>query len=324
MIDLRAASSAIIVAAGLVSVLPALANDSSASIVAGGVVLGTTDAVRIASEGLYVSAERIDVDYVFENITDRDVTVQMAFPLPDVDARNVYGTWPEQAESTRFINFATSIDGRPVVTREIVEIIGADGRPITDIFRREGFPLAPYSSAWGDDIETGTPEAEARMARLAELGLLSADGRPDWTTRISFVWEAIFPARRTVEVSHSYKPVAGSFFFTPEVDNFESWYRARYCASAGEWRSLNRVAGRKQEYRLISEVGYALKPGANWAGPIGRFHLTLDKGHPKNLITLCFKGDLKKTAPTRFEFEAFDYTPREDILFAIMNTTIGD
>jgi hypothetical protein len=43
-----------------------------------------------------------------------------------------------------------------------------------------------------------------------------------------------------------------------------------------------------------------LKTGANWAGPIGDFRLTLNKGDPKALISFCETG-VVKTGPTTLE-----------------------
>jgi hypothetical protein len=57
---------------------------------------------------------------------------------------------------------------------------------------------------------------------------------------------------------------------------------------------------------------YVLRTGANWAGPIGRFHLIVDKGAPQNLVSLC-APDIRPTSDTRFELDRTNYTPREDL-----------
>lgn len=62
---------------------PALANDSTAETAAGGLVLTRTDAVAMVSEDLFVSARKVRVAYVFRNRTRKDVTVTVAFPMPD-------------------------------------------------------------------------------------------------------------------------------------------------------------------------------------------------------------------------------------------------
>ena len=44
----------------------------------------------------------------------------------------------------------------------------------------------------------------------------------------------------------------------------------------------------------------------------GKFSLTLDKGDPKNVISLCADG-VKKTGPTTFVVEKTDYSPDRDL-----------
>ena len=60
-----------------------------------------------------------------------------------------------------------------------------------------------------------------------------------------------------------------------------------------------------------------LHTGANWAAPIGRFHLTLDKGSPATLVSLCL-GGLHKTGPARFELERQDFRPSGDLKILLL------
>lgn len=60
------------------------ADDSSATIAAGGLVFQHNDAVRMLREDLYLSPNRVRIHFVFENTTSRDITLLVAFPLPDL------------------------------------------------------------------------------------------------------------------------------------------------------------------------------------------------------------------------------------------------
>ena len=60
-------------------VAPAAANDSVASMGAGGLVFQRTDGIEMRSEDLYVSAREIRVRYHFFNRTDRDIGTLVAF-----------------------------------------------------------------------------------------------------------------------------------------------------------------------------------------------------------------------------------------------------
>src|SRR5206468_586837 len=77
----KAMSRYLLPAAGLLALATAaLANDSTATTGAGGLVLRQTADIDMVSEDLYVSVEQIRVHYVFRNRTPRDVSVTIAFP----------------------------------------------------------------------------------------------------------------------------------------------------------------------------------------------------------------------------------------------------
>ena len=61
-----------------------------------------------------------------------------------------------------------------------------------------------------------------------------------------------------------------------------------------------------------SSISYVWSTGANWSGPIGKFHLTIDKDTPDNLISFCWDGKVTKTGPTSFEMSATDFSPPQD------------
>ena len=63
---------------------------------------------------------------------------------------------------------------------------------------------------------------------------------------------------------------------------------------------------------LTGDTGYIWSTGNNWSGPIKKFHLTIDKGLPGNLVSFCWDGKVTKTSPTTFEMEAEDWYPPWD------------
>ena len=90
-------------------------------------------------------------------------------------------------------------------------------------------------------------------------------------------------------------------------------YARDYCPDAAMKAAVIRFkAAHGGRAQAEDHVDYVLHTGANWAAPIGRFHLTLDKGDPKTLISVCLQG-LRKTSPTRFELERRDFTPKGDL-----------
>lgn len=305
---------------------PAAANDSAASLAAGGLVLERTDAVRMDSEDLYISADRISVTYRFTNVTDRDVTLDVAFPLPDVDVGALYHspTPSTASDQANFVNFSVSVDGRPVAYRTHQTAHTPAGRDITQVLRDRGLPFLPFSDRMWRAFETeeGRPIGDRQLSALGAL----IDGYPAWTVRTAFSWPQTFPAGRTLTVRHEYTPAAGAFLLGTDSEGEGKWYRETYCAGAGEWRGiLNRARdsrNRDQEgWLLVKTVDYILTTANNWAGPIGHFRLTIDKGSPRDLVSLCWAGGLTKTGPTTFEFQARNFRPTQDLAIAFVQAT---
>jgi hypothetical protein len=65
-------------------------------------------------------------------------------------------------------------------------------------------------------------------------------------------------------------------------------------------------------------VRYILRTAASWKGPIGHFRLTIDKGSPKSVVSLCI-GEIRKTGPTIFVFEKDDYVPERDLVILMVD-----
>ena len=103
---------------GALSLEAALANDSTAELTTGGLVFTKNDAIEMRSEDLFISAAEIRVDYRFLNKTDREVTVHVAFPLPEIkvkqDDENI--SVPTE-DPVNFLAFVTRVNGLPVAYR---------------------------------------------------------------------------------------------------------------------------------------------------------------------------------------------------------------
>jgi hypothetical protein len=70
--------------ANLVSGSDARANDSSALLETGGIVLTTSPDVTMESEELWISRVRVRVSYVFRNTGTREIRTRVAFPVPPI------------------------------------------------------------------------------------------------------------------------------------------------------------------------------------------------------------------------------------------------
>jgi hypothetical protein len=136
----------------------------------------------------------------------------------------------------------------------------------------------------------------------------------DGGATLTYYWTQKFPAGRTVVVEHSYKPALWqSFAPKPTAED-----TARYCIDAGTRKAIDDIARADSvKVYFANGLNYVLKTARNWSGPIGAFHLTIDKGDPKNVLSLCIDG-IKKTDPTRFELRKKDFVPDRDLALLIV------
>lgn len=142
---------------------------------------------------------------------------------------------------------------------------------------------------------------------------------PTWTLKSTYSWEAVFPAGETVEVQHSYKPSVGGTvavtFLSPPYEDYDpaTTYKTRYCTDDSFINTVKKTLPNPDEpYGAPyseSWISYVWSTGGNWSGSIGKFHLTIDKGRPENLVSFCWDGEVTKTSPTTFEMEATDWWP---------------
>lgn len=303
--------------AGLVSLMPAQANDSAAALAIGGITLTKSEAIRMDSEDLFVSEKAIRVKYRFTNISAQDIETLVAFPLPDHIASPVTSI-PDYRE----LNFQTLIDGQPAKL-DFVQRAIFKGQDVTERVVRLGLPVMPLFEVFEAALKK-LPKAD--LDALVKDGLLQNIGAPDnpdwenrWVTRTIVTRRQVFPAGRSVSVEHSYSPMPGGsvggafnreYRGTPEF----AGKRKTYCVDDGFIRAFDARQAKLKEPHAYSEIwlAYVLKTGANWAGPIGDFRLVIDKGAVDTLVSFCGSG-VKKIGPTQFEVRYQNFTPREDL-----------
>ena len=136
-----------------------------------------------------------------------------------------------------------------------------------------------------------------------------------------------FPAGRTVSVDHTYQPVTGQTFFTTFAlsdATEQEGYEKDYCLDASTKASIRagfvalRTPDGGEGYFNQYTTDFVIVTANNWKGPIGRFHLTIDKAKPGNILSMCWTGDLKKTGATTFESTLTNFAPKRDIQFLVL------
>lgn len=319
--------------------LPARADDSSAALATGGLVLEKTDRIALVSEDLFLSETAVRIAYRFRNLTDADIETTIAFPMPDITGDPEQTVDIPDPAHDNFLKFATEVDGRPVESQvEQRAFVTPSGKPeieVTAKLRALRIPLLPTAEATGKAL-AALRETERRD--LADAGLLDlregSEGRtetyPLWTMRSKFWRRQVFPAGREVVVRQSYVPSLGGqssqSFGSPIQDPPQkAAYRAKYCTDAAfekAAQALDRRAsadGGQTFHAFEKYLSYVITSGGNWAGPIGEFRLTVDKGDPATLVTFCGSG-VRKVGPTTFEMVVKDYRPKRDIDILLLKT----
>lgn len=307
----------------------ALANDSTATVGAGGLVLEKTDSIAMGSEDLFVSVDEVRVAYRFRNVTAVPVTTVVAFPMPPRRMSDEYGgdvAYPSA--------FRTTVDGKPVkVALERKAVVG--GKDVSARLDALRVPIAPDSI--NDAVKAMDALPPATRAELVRLGLAGEeewddDGKgmkkhliPLWTVEDKYWWRQAFAPGRDVRIDHRYVPGAGG-----SVDTFVAYseYRdspeakamiAEYCIDKAFIAAVDAHRKKGGEVRVMPQrtIDYILTTGANWARPIGQFRLVVDKGKPGNLVSFCGEG-VRKVSPTRFEMRKANYRPARDLKVLIV------
>jgi hypothetical protein len=316
------------------------ANDSTAELTTGGLTLTRSGDIEMQSEDLYVSPRQIRVGYRFYNASPKDVTTLVAFPMPDIAVADVGTriTLPT-GEPQNLLDFSTSVDGVPVEAHLLQKAIGQGGVDRTADLERLKVPLAPHLSST-DKAIAKLPRVvwdELRALGLADIEEYSAGrsmrrGRPSprWTLQTTYYWEQTFPAGKEIAIEHRYKPSIGRSAQTMVGDREamkEAWFKAytsKYCIDGGFTAAAERArkSARMQYGAPFSEkrISYRLATGSNWARPIGRFRLVVDKGHPANLVSFCGEG-ARKIGPTRIEVVKENFSPDQDLHILILEPT---
>lgn len=318
-----------ILCAVLALVGPAAANDTMAQLGTGGLVFVQTGTVKMESEDLYVSPEQVRVRYRFRNEGEEDTRTLVAFPLPDITGSPDGVVAIPTEDPQNLFGFETLIDGEPVEA-VLHQYVFAQNIEYTDLLVGMGVPLIPFGA---ETMEAIAGLSEDQKAELFHNGLVvpmefdSGQGwqkeyYPVWTLRSTYSWEADFPVGEPVTVEHSYKPsVGGTVAVTFLAEPYEGYdpaseYKRKYCTDDAFIRAVERTLPNPEERYSApffeSWISYVWSTGANWAGPIGKFRLTIDKGAPENLVSFCWDGKVTKTSPTTFEMEAEDWWPPWD------------
>jgi Domain of unknown function (DUF4424) len=191
------------------------------------------------------------------------------------------------------------------------------GRDVTAELQRFGLPLRLDVMTLRDQLLAMSPKERVatKVAGIADYheGDPAQNMPPDayglWSIVTRYHWTQTFPAGAEERISHSYtnRPPGGLFYWTNPPEDCQAYVTDQYCIDEGRSKALAKALQKPEgeetgTYGIAYNIFYVLRTANGWAGPIGKFTLTLDKGDPGNVISLCAEG-VKKTGPTTFVIE---------------------
>lgn len=347
---------AILQGLGLCAVLAGMAqaNDGFGGISATGLTFGQTNAVAMVEEDLFIGIDRISVDYLFRNTSAQDVTGEVIFPLPPISlGAMMMSDWnlPEDRSRENLVGFSVTVEGQPMPFKidrlAVIEPVWSEDRPLSAQYDTPGQDVTALLQSLDIPLSLDVDLVVERLGQVSAKGraaLLGAgaievygDGSggdeivPNWSIVLRHHWTQTFPAGADLRILHRYenRPSGGIFVWRdPPSDDWLQQVTAQYCIDAGTsaaiMKRLKGSASSGEDYvtGMAWNIAYVLRTANSWAGPIGRFRLTLDKGAVDNVISLCASG-IKKTGPTTFVMEKQNFTPQDDLAILVVQP-LGD
>ncbi|MBL9010999.1 MAG: DUF4424 domain-containing protein [Alphaproteobacteria bacterium] len=338
-------------AAALAAVLaaPAFANDGFGGLTATGLQFQDTADVQMLSEDLFLGLDQIRVSYVFRHTGEEDVTGEVIFPLPPINLSGLmesdFAIPREDLDKENFVGFTATVDGKkvPVKTDRIAVIeepwdenrqlsasYDSPGADITATLEENGIPL----SLDFDKVVAALKALPPRTKKEFEAAGLaffddSGEAYPSWSIIERYHWTQTFRAGKDVKIAHSYRsaPPGGIFVWrepSKEEGDYIQTLVDKYCIDKGTQSAIKKALiksdgdGEAWWNGMAYYLDYVLTTANTWNGPIGTFKLTIDKGDPKNVLSLCIDG-IKKTGPTTFVVEKKNFTPKSDLNLLIVS-----
>lgn len=319
-----------------------VANDSTARVGAGGIVLLKNNDIRMEQEALEVSTKAIRVNYRFKNETSANIQTTVAFPLPSYGWNPGESAYDGNVGPLRAFNLV--VDGTKVKTN-MIRKAEFQGQDITKALRSFGLTDSQIFETFGDCgvvgglIQCGlTTQQKAKVTHLLGRGHNSTD----WKVAETVHWEQIFPAGQSIEVQHEYKPFVGMTYGYPYQDHHPVSDNMPWAATSKSQADSEKEACLDEDMRkainkrvesqvrkgsawvqvVLHDVEYILGTGRNWKGPISEFRLRIVKESEDQVVSLCFPGKPRIVNATTLEFSHRNFVP-QDRLVVHFYTVLG-
>ena len=292
------------------------ANDSMGTVSTSGIKYLKNPHIDMQSEDLYISEHQIRVHYRFKNTSSQDITETVLFPLPIVPAF----TDSDFADTKGLVDsFRIYADGKPVHpqthVRAYFERSNGSLVDVTSDLKKCGLSDQELMHPWTQNKDAEKLNKKIRTCSSPKIkSLLPASesnivGWTSWSSQIIYSWKQTFKAGSVTEIKHQYTPLVGGSFLPSLKAKDSKAFIDEYCMDENFLKNFKTVEGGSKVYHYL---GYVLTTGANWAKPIGKFTLTIDR-EPNTVISLCWDKSLRKVGPNRFQAVKENFLPKKDL-----------
>ena len=289
------------------------ANDSMGTVSTSGIKYLKNPHIDMQSEDLYISENQIRVHYRFKNTSSQDITETVLFPLPIVPSF----TYSDFADTKGLVDsFRIYADGKPVRpqthVRAYFERSNGSLVDVTADLKKCGLSDQELMHPWtqkqdGEKIDSKI--GACRSAKVQSMLSKQTDELSYWSSQIIYSWKQTFKAGSVTEIKHQYTPLVGGSFLPSLKAKDSKAFIDEYCMDENFLKNFKTVEGGSKVYH---HLGYILTTGANWAKPIGKFTLTIDR-EPNTVISLCWDKSLRKVGPNRFQAVKENFLPKKDL-----------
>ena len=309
---------------------------------ANGIVVRDERNMLMEREELYIKSNKIEVSYVFRNLSDKDITSEVAFPIPSYEYER--NGMPYDINYPVYSDFTVEVNG---IKKEYGEISRAliDGKDVTEILNGLNISIKDFNeSRWGYGSFSRNffKQSKSVQQKLLDKGVVQVDeyyegiphASPAWSVETTFFWTQVFPAHSVIRIKHTYKPNPSHTKNPGEDKDFINRSIAIDPRKAYVSEILCFDDELKQwEKQLTSQmntaiIDYILTTANHWKKPIKEFHLIVEAesrtDRSDERVSTCFeRNKLKKINNHRYEMTIKDFEPKEEISVFFVTGDIG-
>jgi len=303
-------------------------------------------------EVLTISQSKVTVEYEFLNETDKDITTEVAFPVPPYDAE-----YTGPGGHGGFEDFRLWVEGKELKYNNEVRA-ELNGKDYTDLLKGLAIDIASFGG-WdnknGQPVGPVTKLPDEQLRQLSILGLISLeDGyrnkMPLWDVVKTYYWTQTFPAHQILHVRHEYTPEVGYTLVDPEdldpvqrqkklsglrpgapiPPDFDdtvtlNQYIENSCIAPPMQELLARHAAGKPQANggviLMLWVDFILTTANSWKTPIKDFTLIVERpsaprlvpGAVAPVVSFCWDGPITEEVPGHMVAHATNFVPAKEL-----------